>query len=101
MKRKDVYKEIDIEIEYANKKWVEKNLNNGIVDKKQALKEWIQYIDTYLSYARDYDYFGEYDEALGELRKVVALGVTALEIYGCPSRIKNNNDLQNLDGDGC
>lgn len=101
MKRKDVYKEIDIEIEYGDKKWVEKNLKNGIVDKNQLLSEWINYMDNHLSDACDFNYFGEHDEALGELRKVVALGVTALEIYGCPSRIKNNNDLQKLDGDGC
>jgi hypothetical protein len=101
MKREEIYKEIDIEIDYSNKKWVDKNLKNGIVDKEQKLYEWVNYIQNHLSSAllniinvNDY-------EALSELRKVVALGVTALEIYGCPSRIKNNNDLQKLDGDGC
>jgi CRISPR/Cas system Type II protein with McrA/HNH and RuvC-like nuclease domain len=101
MKREDVYKEIDIEIDYANKKWVDAHLRNDIVDKEQPILNWVDFMYHHLKFA-DYDCeAGKNESALSEIRKVVALGVTALEIYGCPSRNENNSNSQNLDGDGC
>jgi hypothetical protein len=86
MERKEVYKRLDGERDYQDKKWVKRNEENGIPDNKKPIAEWLTYIEHHLNKAKNAVYYLNNDEALAEIRKVTALGVRAMEINGCPER---------------
>ena len=64
MERKEVYKCIDGEREYQNKKW---NVNNG--DKNNSLFDWINYIEYYLGKTKRFVYENEKEKASCEAEK--------------------------------
>ena len=84
--RQDVYKAIDGERDYQDRKWGKRNVADGIPDEEKPVSEWLNYIEFHLEKAKKENYFLKKDYALAELRKVAALAVRALEIHGCPLR---------------
>lgn len=105
MKRVVVYRNIDIEREYQDQKWTEGNRQNGVPDGDKSVAEWINYMEFHLNKAKEMIYKLNQTEALGEIRKVTALGVRTMEIHGCSERIlMGNSDASSTDlgtGYGC
>jgi uncharacterized protein YgfB (UPF0149 family) len=87
MKRAEVYKNIDLEREYQDLKWDQRRGEDEVADKDKAVAEWLNYMEHHLSAAKTKVYNLNKEEALEQIRKVVALGVCALEIHGCPERL--------------
>lgn len=87
MERQEVYQHIDIEREYQDLKWDGRRSVNDVPDRDKPVAEWINYMEFHLNKAKEQNYFLNRDGALEEIRKVIALGVRALEIHGCPERI--------------
>lgn len=106
LQRMDVYKRIDSEREYQDRRW-NMNLRPGDVpDEEKPVSEWINYIEFHLNKAKEANYHLDKESSLAELRKVAALAVRAMEIHGCPEReIINNVNLKYNQGvtyrDGC
>lgn len=82
MEREEIYSLIDSERNYQDLKWK----NSDVPDSEKPIPEWISYMKFHLSKAKDKTYRLENNEALAEIRKVVALGICALEVHGCPRR---------------
>lgn len=88
MKRQDVYKLIDGERKYQDKKWneeIDKNCDN------HSVEDWIVYMEDYLSEAkhlvcRSHEVVNAYYRAMGIIRKVTAMGVCAMEQRDTPPR---------------
>lgn len=87
MKREEVYKNIDKEREYQDLKWDQRRTKDDVADADKAVAEWLNYMAQHLSDAQKGVYNLDTNEALEQIRKVVALGVCALEIHGCPERL--------------
>lgn len=87
MKKSKVYKRVDGELDYQNLKWVVRREANGTPDESKPPSEWVNYMQHHMNEANKAIYHLEDEEALAEIRKVVALGVRALMIHGCPERI--------------
>jgi len=91
MERQEVYKCLDGERDYQDKKWDARNSLNGVPDIEKPVAEWLNYIEFHLEKAKYKNYILDKNEALAELRKVAALAVRCFEIHGCPLR-QNEND---------
>lgn len=85
--RKQVYKALDSERSYQNKKW---NQNTTSSRNEHSLEEWFMYIEDYVNEAKhilsrearqDSDI-----KCLHIMRKVGALAVSAMEEHGAPHR---------------
>lgn len=87
MERFEVYKRIDTERKYQDLQWSPIREKLSVPDESKPPAEWINYMEFHLRKAKEGVYFLHEDDALGELRKVIALGVRCLEIHGCPERI--------------
>ena len=87
MERKDVYDRIDTEREYQDLRWSTRRTADGTPDEDKPVAEWINYMEYHLSKAKEAVYHLKTDDALEEVRKVTALGVRAIELHGCPSRV--------------
>lgn len=88
MKRKEVYKIIDGERDYQDKKWGGKEH-----DETHSIDEWINYMIICLGRACKADTFdNDSEKALDELRQVIALGIACFEIHGVPDRVKPLHD---------
>jgi len=87
MTKKDVYSRVDGELDYQELKWVVRRDANGTPDESKPPAEWINYMEYHIAKAKEQVYLLEDEEALAEIRKVVALGVRALMIHGCPERV--------------
>lgn len=87
MERREVYKCIDTERDYQDLRWFPRRELNETPDESKPPAEWINYIEFHLSKAKEGVYFLHDQDALAEIRKVVALGVRCLEIHGCPERV--------------
>lgn len=86
MKKKKVYKRVDGELEYQELKWVVRRDANGTPDESKPPAEWVNYMQHHMNEANTAIYNLDDEEALAQIRKVVALGVRALMIHGCPER---------------
>jgi len=86
MKKKKVYKRVDGELEYQELKWVVRRDANGTPDESKPPSEWVNYMQHHMNEANTAIYNLQDEEALAQIRKVVALGVRALMIHGCPKR---------------
>jgi len=86
MERTEVYKNIDKERKYQDLKWDQRRTKDDVADADKAVAEWLNYMECHLSEAKKGVYNLDTNEALEQIRKVVALGVRALEIHGCPER---------------
>ena len=88
MKREDVYKLIDGEREYQNKRWAEDKMPSGT--HVHTPEEWIIYMEDYLLDAKHIlsrnEAPGCYKDAMAILRKVTAMGVAAMEQNDTPKR---------------
>ena len=93
-KRKVVYQRIDVERDYQDLKWDNDQRADRIPDSEKAVAEWVNYMEQHLNDAKKGVYDLDKEEALAQIRKVVALGVRTLEIHGCPER-KIPTDLEN------
>lgn len=87
MKRSDVYKYLDTEREYQDLRWGSQKNGNDIPDEEKPIPEWINYMEYHLMKAKEMTRSFDYKAALNEVRKVTALGVRCMELYGCPERI--------------
>lgn len=81
MKRNKIYKVIDGERDYQDKKWGGKDH-----DKEHGIIDWIEFMENILETAYQYSELDE-EKALDELRQVVALGIACFEIHGVPDRV--------------
>ena len=86
MERKEVYKILDGERDYQDKKWTVRNEQNGVPDEKKPITEWLTYMEHHLEKAKDSVYYLNTDDILARIRIITALGVRAMEIYGSPER---------------
>ncbi len=81
MKREDVYKIIDTERDYQNKRWKEDVMPSGT--HIHTPEEWIVYMEDYLAEAKHILSRNEapacYEPAMEIIRKVTAMGVAAME----------------------
>lgn len=84
MKRKEVYRIIDGERDYQDKKWGGKKH-----DEANTISDWIYYMESCLEDAKGYYVADEIPQeaVLDELRQVVALGIACMEVLGVPERI--------------
>lgn len=87
MKRSEVYKKIDIERDYQDLRWDYDYRPDGVPDGEKPVSEWLNYIEYHLNKAKEENYLLNKTNSLSEIRKIVALGIRALEIHGCPDRV--------------
>ena len=87
MEKNEVYKRVDGELDYQELRWVVRRDANGTPDESKPPAEWINYMQHHVNEANQGVYNLDDEEALAQIRKVVALGVRALMIHGCPERI--------------
>ena len=88
MKREEVYKLIDGEREYQESRW------NASTTKSEGHhhtpEEWITYMEDYLAEAKHVlsreSHVIAYEKAMACIRKVTALGVSAMEQIDTPAR---------------
>jgi hypothetical protein len=95
--RREVYDRIDTEREYQELRWEDENKEREVLDYDKSPAEWLNYMEHHMSEAKKANYFLNKEETLAQIRKVVALGVRALEVHGCPERILPIN-MENQDG---
>ena len=79
--RADVYKAIDTEREYQDKKWVFYD------DSDWAVNDWVVFIKRYLKEINEWT--GHKREQMDAMRKVAALAVCSMEYNGTRPRIYN------------
>ena len=87
MERKEIYRNIDIERDYQDSRWDLRNKFKSPPDESKSIAEWILYMEHHLNLAKQNVYFLNSTEALGEIRKVTALGIRTMEVHGCPERV--------------
>ena len=86
MEKNEVYERVDGELKYQDKRWVVRRDANDTPDESKPPAEWINYMQHHVNKANTAVYNLDDKEALAQIRKVVALGVRALMIHGCPER---------------
>ena len=86
MEKKEVYNRVDGELDYQQLRWVVRRDANGTPDETKPPAEWLIYMDEHMRQAKEAIYHLEDEEVMAQIRKVVALGVRALMIHGCPER---------------
>lgn len=95
MLRKEVYKRIDEERKYQQKKWGRQAVEEErVLFQSEEGLESIHEVETFILYMQDYlesarkliTRLPDKTIALDKLRKVVALGVACFEQHGCPER---------------
>lgn len=87
MKREEVYKLIDGEREYQDKRWLS---TPGSRHVHHTPEEWLVYIEDYVNEAKHLMAREPYDDcesrAMGIMRKIAAMAVCAIEQNGAPAR---------------
>ena len=86
MEKIKVYERVDGELDYQELRLVVRRDANGTPDESKPPAEWINYMQHHVNEANTAVYNLDDEEALAKIRKVVALGVRALMIHGCPER---------------
>jgi hypothetical protein len=84
MKREDVYKLIDGERDYQEKRW--KDGLRAVPDNQKSVAEWIIYMETLLNDTKNKVYYLDKEGALEFIRKTTAVGVACLENNDCKPR---------------
>lgn len=83
--RSEVYAAIDTERDYQ-KMWETKSTSKGL----HSFSEWLAYMEDYIDEAQHLLARGAqqdtYNQVAHIMRKVVAMGVAAMEQHGAPSR---------------
>ena len=93
MNRKEVYENLDIERDYQDIKVQTRRVEqNDVPDTDKSVAEWVNYMEYHLGVAKNMISQLNTSGALGEIRKVTALGVRTMEIHGCPKRIMPEKD---------
>jgi hypothetical protein len=82
MNKEEIFQEIDNEIIYGDNKWN----NNQKPDNTKSISDWLTYIEFHHNKAKINLFHTNNDEALSEIRKITALGVKCLRMFGCPKR---------------
>jgi len=83
LNREEVYKIIDDERDHQDKKF-----GGCVHDNNNSISDWLIYIRIYLTDAENAVYKSNPDEAMEAVRKIVGMGVAAIEAKGCPKRNK-------------
>jgi hypothetical protein len=87
--RAEVYAAVDSERDYQNR-MAEKAHGDPSNDGTKHLESFVLYMEDYLTEMKHQlsrEWGPEaYDQALNTMRKVVALGVSAMEVWGAPKR---------------
>jgi len=86
MERSEIYRYIDGERDYQDTTWSPRRKQLGVPDESKSIAEWIIYMEYHLNKAKENIYRLDSKESLAEIRKITALGVRTMEIYGCPKR---------------
>ena len=86
MERTDVYKRIDQERDYQDWRWEEGRREDQIPDIEKSPAEWLNYIEFYLDQAKISNTMLDKPQVMGDIRKIAALAVRAMEIHGTPER---------------
>jgi len=86
--RSEVYKALDSERDYQDKRWENYRGLDGVHENAtdRTLDEFILYMEEYLQMARSHSVHGQEAEGLNMVRKVTALGVGCMERHGAPQR---------------
>lgn len=87
MERQEVYRRIDDERAYQEKRWNVGLRDGDVHDAEKSPEVWLLYIEHCLTNAKENAYHLDRESALADIRKIAALAVAALEIHGCPERI--------------
>jgi len=90
--REEVYKAIDSERDYQESRW---NESTTVSKNIHSFEDWITYMEDYLSEAKHLLSRQARQDADPKvchiMRKVLAMGVNALEQHGAPHREKENS----------
>lgn len=87
MEREEIYRQIDKERDYQQRRWDVRQKKDGVRDADKEPETWILYIEHHLSLAKFAAYNLDKQNTMAELRKIAALAVAAMEIHGCPDRL--------------
>lgn len=87
MERREVYKCLDTERDYQDLRWTPRREKNDTPDEQKPPAEWLNYMQKHVNLANDEVYNLNDEKVLAHIRKVAALAVRCLELYGCPERI--------------
>lgn len=79
MNRTEVYALIDGERDYQNSRW-------SNLDKRNSVGDFLAYMRRYLNNAFDEINPSNNAKSLGNIRKLTAIGVAAMEKFGAPNR---------------
>lgn len=87
MKREEIYKAIDSERDYQDKRW---NENTTASKGKHSPEEWLMYMEDYINEAKHIlsreSVQNGYPKAMDIMRKVAAMAVCAMEQHGVNNR---------------
>ena len=84
MDRPDVYKLIDGERDYQDTN--RPCINKGIEDKEHSVGDWLLFIERHLTAGKNRHYELNDNAAMGQIRRMAALCVAAMENKDTPSR---------------
>lgn len=88
MKREEVYKLIDGEREYQDKKWKEHfGCDRPETDDEHSVADWLGYIRYTAHKADDALYFLNKEDALAHIRKIAGLCVACMEYNETSKRL--------------
>lgn len=82
--REYIYKSIDRERKYQDSKWSPEGRPNS--DENTPISAWLIYMEQMLNRAKDSIYKLDEWGAMGNIRKLTALGVACMEYNEAPSR---------------
>lgn len=102
MTRDDVFKAINTERDYQQRRWGHRQANGVFVEHVHTTHAYVLFMQDYLEEARKILSRNEepqcWEEVLGTLRKVVTLGVACFEQHGVPSRNPDAPVVNGRDG---
>ena len=86
MRRADVYRLIDGERDYQDRKWLPDGRPDGVKDSEKAVATWLIYQEFLLRRAKDRIYHLDRVGAMVEIRKLAATCVACMEFNYTPPR---------------
>ena len=92
MERPDVFRLINREREYQEKRLEQIIAEKPHRDEDHHIADWLCYMEEHIRKAQTHVYFLNNNLAMAEIRKVAALAVAAMEYIDTPSRITAEND---------
>ena len=87
MERNEVYRRIDGERAYQEKRWNTGLREGDRTDADKSPEVWLLYIEHCLNQAKEDAYYLKPHKVMEDIRKIAGLAVAAMEVHGCPERI--------------